>query len=67
MNETIEHDFENWDEARDITRWFDKHIGTEYEVDQSDDGTGSITFFDVEYSEYLELMKFLKKRGYVDG
>jgi len=60
----VEHDFCTLYEKNKIVRWFDKEIGTEYEVNIDSDNTGSIVFFDMNYIDFKKLMKFIKENGF---
>lgn len=59
---TVEHNAKSWLECKKILRWFDKNIGTEYEVDAD---TNTLMFFGLDADEFWELMNFLKENNYV--
>jgi len=40
-----------------LTRWHDSNIGTEWDRDDYGDGTGSISFFDIETDEEAEALE----------
>jgi len=54
------------EQVDEITKWFDKNIGTEYEVNPSASGEENefyIVFFDLEGDEWKKLEDFLDNKG----
>lgn len=58
------------DQVKDLTAWFDKNIGTDYEVNKSASGFESeyyIVFFDLEGNEWDKLRAYLKENNITEA
>ena len=66
----IEHNFKTTGERDTIIKWFEREIGSEYDVIMEDDGNrGSIVFYELaDFPDDMEkLFEFLRRMGYIDA
>ena len=62
----VTHDYNSNKEKREIIKWFEQNIGTEYEVNERDEeGQGHIVFYEVSPEDLKKLVRFLKNKKYI--